>query len=68
MDRIQALLMVLYAVVWGTVVLITAIRTGEVPAPLWAGLGVGEGALMAIFRGDAALRRQQETGKTGTDS
>lgn len=67
MDRIQALLMGLYAVVWGVVVLITAWRTGEVPTGLWAGLGVGEGALMALFRGDAALRHQRETGKTGTD-
>lgn len=63
MDRIQTVLMFTYAGVWAIVVIVTAIRTGEVPPALWAGLGVGEGALMALFRGDAVLRRG-----TGTDT
>ena len=46
-----------YAAGWIFAVVVTALRIGEVPAQLWAVLGVGEGALMAIFRGDEALRR-----------
>jgi hypothetical protein len=55
---IREVLMAVYAVAWLVVVVLTAWRTGEVPAELWAGLGIGEGALMAIFRGDEALRRR----------
>lgn len=56
---IRELLMALYGVVWGFITAGTWWRTGTVPAELWAGLGVGEGALMAIFRADAALRRRE---------
>lgn len=55
---IRELLMLLYGVAWLAVVLLTAWRTGAVPAELWAGLGVGEGALMALFRADEALRQR----------
>lgn len=64
---IRELLMLLYGVVWCFVVAITAWRTGEVPAELWAGLGVGEGALMAIFRADEALRRRGSNGHVEDD-
>lgn len=56
---IREVLMAIYAVAWLIVVVLTAWRTGTVPAELWAGLGIGEGALMAIFRGDEALRRRR---------
>ncbi len=55
---IREVLMGIYAVVWAVVVVLTAIRTGDVQPELWAGLGIGEGALMAIFRGDEALRKR----------
>lgn len=57
---IREMLMGTYALAWLFVVLLTAWRTGSVPAELWAGLGVGEGALLALFRADDALRRQRE--------
>lgn len=57
MDGIRELLMGIYAVVWAVVVIITVWRTGEVPNTVLAALGVGEGALMALFRADDALRR-----------
>lgn len=57
---IRELLMALYGVVWGVVVAGTWWRTGAVPAELWAGLGIGEGALMALFRADEALRDRRE--------
>jgi len=52
---IRELLMLLYGVAWLVVVVLTAVRTGAVPAELWAGLGIGEGALMGIFRADEAM-------------
>lgn len=54
--------MLLYGGAWCFVVAVTAWRTGYVPPELWAGLGVGEGALMAIFRADEALRRRTGNG------
>jgi hypothetical protein len=57
---IREVLMGIYAAVWAVVVLLTAWRTGDVQPELWAGLGIGEGALMAIFRGDEALRRRHD--------
>ena len=59
MSGIRELLMGIYAVVWAVVVLLTAWRAGEVAPELWALLGVGEGALMALFRGDEAIRRRR---------
>ena len=64
MSGIRSTLMGIYGAVWAVVVVLTAWRTGEVPAQLWAGLGVGEGALMGIFRADAALRRRPSNGHT----
>ena len=56
---VRDLLLLGYFGVWALVVGITAWSTrGQVPAELWAALGVGEGALMALFRGDDALRHR----------
>ena len=55
---VRDVLMVGYFFVWAVVVVLTALRTGEIAAELWAVLGVGEGALMALFRGDEAWRRR----------
>jgi hypothetical protein len=55
---IREILMALYAIVWAVLLIAFGIRTGDwPPAETWAALGVGEGALMAIFRADEALRR-----------
>lgn len=56
---IREVLMGIYAVVWAVVVVLTAVRTGDVQPELWAGLGIGEGALMALFRGEEALRKRR---------
>jgi hypothetical protein len=59
---VRELLMLIYGAVWAIVVILTAWRTGDVPAQLWAGLGVGEGALMALYRTEDALRRRSGSG------
>jgi hypothetical protein len=49
---IRDVLMLVYGAAWLLVVLVTAWRDGVVPPELWAVLGVGEGALIAIFKAD----------------
>lgn len=60
---IRDLLLGVYALAWLVVVLITAWRTGTVPAELWAVLGVGCGALIAVFRTDAYVGKRRAKGK-----
>jgi hypothetical protein len=60
---IRDLLLGVYALAWLVVVLITAWRTGTVPAELWAVLGVGAGALIAVFRTDDYVGRRRRKGK-----
>lgn len=61
---IRELLMLLYAIVWAVLLLLYGVRTGQwPPAEMWAGLGVGEGALMGLFRADEALRRRTGNGE-----
>jgi hypothetical protein len=51
-------LMLVYGTAWLAVVLVTAWRDGVIPPELWAALGVGEGALIAIFKADEPRSRR----------
>ena len=53
---IREILLGVHAGAWLVVVLITAWRTGEVPAELWAVLPLGVGAIIGAFRADKAIR------------
>lgn len=53
---IREILLGVHAFAWVVVVLITAWRTGDVPAELWAALPLGVGAIIGAFRADASLR------------
>lgn len=55
---IRDVLLGVFAAAWLTVIVITAWRTGTVPPELWAVLGIGVGALMAVFRVDHDLSRR----------
>jgi hypothetical protein len=57
---IREVLMAGFGVVWGVVVLLTAWRTGSVPPQLWAVLGVGEGALVAVFKTERYVNRRRK--------
>lgn len=59
---IRDVLLALFGAVWGVVVVMTVIRTGEVPAELWAVLGVGVGALLAAFRTDEKVASRSGDG------
>jgi len=52
---IREILLGVHATAWLVVVLITAWRTGSVPAELWAALPLGIGAIIAAFRADKAI-------------
>lgn len=52
---IREILLGVHASAWLVVVLITAWRTGEVPAELWAVLPLGVGAIIGAFRADKAI-------------
>jgi hypothetical protein len=56
---IRDVVLAVYAAAWLFVVVLTAWRTGAVPAELWAVLGVGVGAILAVFRveGGSGQRR-----------
>lgn len=56
---IRDLLLALFGAVWGVVVVVTLLRTGTVPAELWATLGLGVGGLLAAFRTDDRLDGRQ---------
>jgi hypothetical protein len=55
---IRDVLLLVFAAAWLAVILLTAWRTGYVPAELWAVLGVGTGGLIAVFRADSRGRRR----------
>lgn len=57
---VRSVLMIIYAVAWLFVVVLTAWRTGAVPAELWAVLGLGEGGLVAVFRVDVAVPNRKD--------
>ncbi len=48
--QIRDVILACFMAGWVVVTIITAWRTGTVPAELWAVPGVGIGALMALFR------------------
>lgn len=52
---IREILLGVHATAWLVVVLITAWRTGTVPAELWAVLPLGVGAIIGAFRADKAI-------------
>lgn len=52
---IREILLGVHATAWLAVVMITAWRTGEVPAELWAALPLGIGAIIGAFRVDKAI-------------
>lgn len=51
--NIRDVLLTIFALAWLFVVIVTALRTGAVPAELWAVLGAGLGGILAVFRADA---------------
>jgi hypothetical protein len=53
---IRNVLLVIYGAGWLVTVVTTAVRTGSVPGELWAGLGVGVGALLAVFKAEEGAR------------
>lgn len=53
---IRDLLLGIHAIAWIVVVVITAWRTGSVPAELWAALPLGVGAIMGTFRANQMIR------------
>lgn len=55
---IRDALLALFGLVWGVVVVVTVIRTGTVPAELWATLGLGVGGILAAFRTDDRFSRR----------
>jgi hypothetical protein len=56
---VRDVLLGVHAIAWLVVVILTAWRTGDVPAELWAVLPLGVGAIMGAFRADAAIRRRK---------
>lgn len=56
---VRDVLLGVHAAAWLVVVLMTAWRTGEVPAELWAVLPLGVGAIMGAFRADGMIRRRK---------
>lgn len=56
---IREILLGVHATAWLVVVLITAWRTGSVPAELWAVLPLGVGAIIGAFRADKKVGSQQ---------
>ena len=48
--NIRDALLLIYATVWGVVVIVTVARREPVPAELWGALGVGIGVILALFR------------------
>lgn len=59
---IRDVLLGAHALAWLVVVILTAWRTGSVPAELWAVLPFGIGAIMAAFRADRMIRRKPADG------
>ncbi|HEY9411109.1 MAG TPA: hypothetical protein VIP77_16135 [Jiangellaceae bacterium] len=64
---IRDVLLGLFGLVWAVVVVTTQIRTGQVPAELWAVLGIGVGGLLAAFRTDDRLGRARRRPAGGND-
>jgi hypothetical protein len=58
---IREILLGVHATAWLIVVLITAWRTGEVPAQLWAVLPLGVGAIIGAFRADNVIKTSRPT-------
>lgn len=58
---IREILLGVHATAWLAVVLITAWRTGEVPAQLWAVLPLGVGAIIGAFRADSTIGSSRPT-------
>lgn len=52
---IREILLGVHATAWLVVILITAWRTGEVPAQLWAVLPLGIGAIIGAFRAEGVI-------------
>lgn len=52
---IREILLGVHATAWLVVILITAWRTGEVPAQLWAVLPLGVGAIIGAFRAGSTV-------------
>lgn len=59
---IRNVLLGAHAFVWVVVAILTAWRTGAVPAELWAALPLGVGAIMGAFRADAMMQQRKAAG------
>lgn len=63
---IREVLMALYGFVWAFCVVVFVIRTGQWPGmDMWGVLGLGEGALLTLFAGEAAARRRGNGNSNG---
>jgi hypothetical protein len=56
--QIRDVILGCFMVGWIAVTIITAWKSGSVPAELWAVPGVGIGALMALFRDGKAVAEE----------
>lgn len=56
--QIRDVILGCFMVGWIAVTIITAWKSGSVPAELWAVPGVGIGALMALFRDGKAVEEE----------
>lgn len=65
--QIRDLILGCFMVGWIAVTIITAWKTGSVPAELWAVPGVGIGALMALFRNSEGKTDDRGTEVAGPD-
>ena len=55
---IREVLLGVHALAWLVVVVLTAWRTGAVPAELWAVLPFGVGAIMTAFKADDIIHKR----------
>jgi len=56
--NVRNVVLVVFVTVWAFVVGLSAWRTSNVPAELWAVLGLGLGAVLTVFaKADGAARR-----------
>jgi hypothetical protein len=64
---IRDILLVIYAVGWLVVLIVTVWRTGKVPAELWGALGLGVGAILGLFPRSSAEGGRGRRGRAGEE-
>lgn len=64
--KTRDLLLGVFSAAWLAAVGVALVRTGEVSAELWAGLGVGVGAILGLFRNDGGSPPTPPAGPAAT--